>query len=116
MVAKLCGRAIAHKTERGLVRLRLADADALRAACDDLLAAARPDDGEVEVLVSTMVDGNRELIAGLATDPQFGLTVMLGVGGILAEAIRDVTFRLAPVDRVDAEEMIDDPRHPASAR
>ena len=108
VVAKLCGRAIAHKTERGLVRLRLADADALRAACADLLAAARPDDGAVEVLVSTMVDGNRELIAGLATDPQFGLTVMLGVGGILAEAIRDVTFRLTPIERVDADEMIDD--------
>lgn len=108
VVAKLCGRAIAHKTERGLVRLRLADEPALRAACDDLLAAARPDDGEVEVLVSTMVAGNRELIAGLNDDPQFGLTIMLGVGGILAEAIRDVVFRLVPIAEVDAAEMIDD--------
>lgn len=108
VVAKLCGRAIAHKTERGLVRLRLADEAALRQACDDLLAAARPDDGDVEVLVSTMVDGNRELIAGLNDDPQFGLTVMVGVGGILAEAIRDVTFRLVPISAADAAEMIDD--------
>ena len=65
VVAKLCGRAIAHKTERGLVRLRLGDRDALAAACDELLAKAVPEDGDVEVLVSTMVDGNRELIAGL---------------------------------------------------
>jgi len=108
VVAKLCGRAIAHKTERGLVRLRLGDREQLRAACDELLAAARPDDGDVEVLVSTMVDGNRELIAGLASDPQFGLTVMVGVGGILAEAIRDVSFRLVPLDDVDAHDMIDD--------
>lgn len=108
VVAKLCGRAIAHKTERGLVRLRIADEAGLRAACDDLLAAARPEDGAVEVLVSTMVDGNRELIAGLNDDPQFGLTVMVGVGGILAEAIRDVAFRLVPISPVDAEEMIDD--------
>jgi acetyl-CoA synthetase (ADP-forming) len=108
VVAKLCGRAIAHKTERGLVRLRIADEGGLRAACDDLLAAARPDDGDVEVLVSTMVAGNRELIAGLNDDPQFGLTVMLGIGGILAEAIRDVVFRLVPIDEVDAGEMIDD--------
>lgn len=108
VVAKLCGRAIAHKTERGLVRLRIADEGGLRAACDDLLAAARPEDGAVEVLVSTMVDGNRELIAGLNDDPQFGLTVMVGVGGILAEAIRDVAFRLVPISPVDAEEMIDD--------
>lgn len=108
VVAKLCGRAIAHKTERGLVRLRIADAESLRAACDDLLAAARPDDGDVEVLVSTMVDGNRELIVGLNDDPQFGMTVMLGVGGILAEAIRDVVFRLVPITAVDAGDMIDD--------
>lgn len=108
VVAKLCGRAIAHKTERGLVRLRIGDADALRAACDELLAKAMPDDGAVEVLVSSMVDGNRELIAGLNDDPQFGMTVMVGVGGILAEAIRDVSFRLAPITAVDASEMLDD--------
>ena len=74
----------------------------------ELLAKARPEDGAVEVLVSTMVDGNRELIAGLNDDPQFGMTVMVGVGGILAEAIRDVAFRLAPITPVDAAEMIDD--------
>ena len=108
VVAKLCGRAIAHKTERGLVRLRLADEDALRTACDDLFAAARPEDGDIEVLVSTMVAGNRELIAGLNDDPQFGLTIMLGVGGILAEAIRDVVFRLVPISEIDAGDMIDD--------
>lgn len=108
VVAKLCGRAIAHKTERGLVRLRLADEGELRRACDELLAAARPDDGAVELLVSSMVGGNRELIAGLHDDPQFGLTVMLGVGGILAEAVRDVVFRLVPITPVDAQEMIDD--------
>ncbi len=108
VVAKLCGRAIAHKTERGLVRLHIADEAMLRSACNDLLAAAQPSDGDVEVLVSTMVDGNRELIAGLADDPQFGLTVMVGVGGILAEAIRDVAFRLVPIAEADAAEMIDD--------
>ena len=108
VVAKLCGRAIAHKTERGLVRLRIADTDALVAACDELLAKAVPEDGTVEILVSTMLDGNRELIAGLNDDPQFGMTVMVGVGGILAEAIRDVSFRLAPITAVDAAEMLDD--------
>jgi len=108
VVAKLCGRAIAHKTERGLVRLRLSSEHDLRSACDDLLDAARPDDGEVELLVSSMVAGNRELIAGLTTDPRFGLVVMLGVGGILAEAVADVVFRLAPIEPADAAEMIAD--------
>ena len=108
VVAKLCGEAIAHKTERGLVRLGLRDADAVRAAAEALLAAATADDGDVGVLVAPMVQGNRELIAGLSDDPQFGMTVMLGVGGILAEAVADVTFRLVPITRVDAQEMVDD--------
>ncbi len=108
VVAKLGGDHIAHKTERGLVRLGLTDADAVRAAAAELLAAARPEDGEVHVLVAPMVRGNRELIAGLAEDPQFGMTVMVGVGGILAEAVADVAIRLVPIERVDALEMLED--------
>lgn len=110
VVAKLCGDSIAHKTERGLIRLKLADAEAVRAAAGELLAMARPDDGDVAVLVAPMISGNRELIAGLHRDEQFGMTVMLGVGGILAEAVRDVAFRLVPLDRVDAEDLLDDLR------
>jgi acetate---CoA ligase (ADP-forming) subunit beta len=108
VVAKLGGAGIAHKTERGLVRLGLGSADEVRVAAAELLAAARPDDGDVHVLVAPMLRGNRELIAGLHLDEQFGMTVMLGVGGILAEAVADVAFRLVPIERVDAEEMIDD--------
>ena len=108
VVVKLCGDAIAHKTERGLVRLSLTSADDVRAAATDLLAAATEADGDVELLVSTMVKGDRELIAGLVRDPQFGPCVMLGVGGVLAEAVADVAFRLAPLERLDAHELIDD--------
>jgi len=108
VVLKLCGDAIAHKTERGLVRLSLTDADAVRGAAAELLAAATTEDGDVSLLVAPMVRGSRELIAGLANDPQFGMTVMLGVGGVLAEAVADVSFRLVPITRVDAEDMIDD--------
>ena len=108
VVAKLCGAGIAHKTERGLVRLGIADAEAVRAAATDLLAAAQPEDGDVGVLIATMVRGTRELIAGLLRDEQFGPCVMLGVGGVLAEAVGDVAFRLAPVDRADAEELAED--------
>jgi acyl-CoA synthetase (NDP forming) len=108
VVAKLNGDAIAHKTERGLVKLRLNDRRAVEAAAAELFAAAVPDDGDVAVLVAPMISGNRELIAGVVRDPQFGPTVMLGVGGILAEAVADVVFRPAPVDDVTASEMIDD--------
>ena len=108
VVVKLCGDAIAHKTERGLVRLGLSSRDEAGAAAADLLAAARPEDGEVGLLVSTMVHGNRELIAGLVRDEQFGPCVMLGLGGILAEAVADVAFRLAPLEHGDALDLIDD--------
>jgi acetyltransferase len=107
VVAKLCGDRIAHKTERGLVRLSLADASAVERAATELLAAATPDDGDVSVLVAPMVKGNRELIVGVVRDPQFGANVMLGLGGVLAEAIADVVFRPVPLTPVDAHEMIE---------
>jgi acetate---CoA ligase (ADP-forming) subunit beta len=108
VVVKLGGEGIAHKTERGLVRLGLGSAEQVRDAAGALLAAATPDDGDVHLLVAPMLRATRELIAGLHHDPQFGMTVMLGVGGVLAEAVADVTFRLVPIEQVDAEEMIDD--------
>jgi acetate---CoA ligase (ADP-forming) subunit beta len=108
VAVKLCGGAITHKTERGLVKLGLRDAAAVEAAGAELLAAARPEDGDVALLVSAMVPGARELIAGFVRDGDFGPCVMLGVGGILAEAVGDVAFRLAPLDAVDADDLIDD--------
>jgi len=113
VVAKLCGPAIAHKTERGLVHLGLRDAGSVRDAAADLLARATPEDGTVGVLVGAMVSGTRELIAGVVRDPQFGPCVMLGVGGVLAEALADVAFRTAPLTPVDAHELIDDLRSQA---
>jgi succinyl-CoA synthetase beta subunit len=108
VAVKLCGPAIAHKTERGLVKLGLRDAGAVQEAAAELLAAARPEDGDVALLVAQMVSGSRELIAGFVRDDDFGPCVMLGIGGILAEALGDVVFRLAPLDAVDAGDLIDD--------
>ena len=108
VVVKLCGDGVAHKTERGLVRLGLRDDDDVRAASRAVLDAATPDDGAVGILVAPMVRGSRELIAGMVRDQQFGACVMVGVGGVLAEALADVAFRLVPVGRVDAEDMLDD--------
>jgi acetyl-CoA synthetase (ADP-forming) len=107
VVAKLVGDAIAHKTERGLVRLGLRDAGAVRAAAADLLAAARPDDGAVAVLVAPMLRGTRELVAGMVRDPQFGPCVMVGFGGVLTEAVADVAFVPVPLDALDAAEAIE---------
>lgn len=106
VVVKLGGDKIAHKTERGLVRLRLNDDESVRAASHDLLGAARPEDGEVHLLVAPMISGTRELIAGVLVDAQFGPTVMLGIGGVMAEVIADVQFRPAPLSRDEASRMI----------
>lgn len=107
VVVKLGGDNIAHKTERGLVRLRLNNADAVSEAAKSLLAAATTADGDVHLLVAPMISGTRELIAGMLVDPQFGPTVMLGIGGVMAEVIADVAFRPAPVDDAGAASMID---------
>jgi acetyltransferase len=107
VVVKLCGDAIAHKTERGLVRLGLGEADAVIRAAEELLASARPEDGDVGLLVAEQVRGARELIAGVIRDPQFGPCVMLGVGGILAEALSDVVFAVAPLDAQEARALPD---------
>lgn len=106
VVVKLGGDAIAHKTERGLVRLRLMDGQAVSEVAKELLAAARPEDGDVHLLVAPMIQGNRELIAGVIVDPQFGPNVMLGIGGIFAEAIADVAFRPVPLTETVARGMI----------
>lgn len=107
VVAKLCGDGIAHKSERDLVRLGLATPEAVREAAADLLARRRPEDGEVALLVAQQVRGLRELIAGVVRDPVFGPCVMLGLGGVLAEAIHDVVFAVAPLDAGEARRMLE---------
>lgn len=107
VVVKLNGAAIAHKTERGLVRLQLADRGAVEQAAAQLLALATVSDGRVQLLVARMINGSRELIVGMVNDPVFGKTAMLGIGGIFAEVIQDVVFAPLPIDQSRALEMID---------
>ena len=108
VVVKLCGDAIAHKTERGLVRLGLRDAAAVRAAATSCSRPPDPTTARSSCSSRRWCAATRELIAGLVRDPQFGPCVMLGVGGVLAEALGDVAFRLVPLTDVDADELIDD--------
>jgi len=108
VVVKLCGDAIAHKTERNLVRLGLQTADAVQAAATELLALATDQDGPVELLVAPMVRATREFIVGADRSDEFGPVVMLGIGGIFAEALEDVVFRLLPASDSALESMLDD--------
>ena len=102
------GEELLHKTELGLVKLGLKNDSALREAYDQLAAA-----GVVPLkamLVQQMVAGDRELVAGLVRDPQFGPSVMFGLGGIYTEALEDVAFRVAPLSRWDALQMMEEIR------
>ena len=58
------------------------------------------------VIIQEMVKGNREMVCGIATDPQYGPMMMFGLGGVFVEALKDVTFRIAPLTDIDAKEMI----------
>ena len=107
VVVKLCGDRIAHKTERDLVHLGLSNAEAVAQAASDLWERRLPEDGEVSLLVAEMVQGRRELIAGMIRDPQFGPCILIGLGGILTEALGDVAFALAPFERDEARRMVE---------
>lgn len=109
VVLKIASEDIAHKTEIGGVALNLPDDAAVRAAFDRLMANARqhaPTARLDGVLVAPMVRGGVELIAGISRDPVFGPVVMVGLGGIYAEVLKDVAVQVAPVSEDEALRMI----------
>lgn len=97
---------LTHKTELNMIELNLKDASAVETAYTALEERGK---GELEgVLVQPMIKGEREFVAGLIRDPQFGPCVMFGLGGIFTEVLKDVTFRVAPLEKRDALEMMDE--------
>ncbi|ALM84241.1 acetate--CoA ligase family protein [Bordetella sp. N] len=112
-VVKIVSRDIAHKSEVGGVKLGLrSEAEVHDAIAEVLANAARlvPSARIDGVLVSEMVRGGFELIAGSVNDEVFGPVIMIGAGGIYAEILKDVTYRLAPFDAATAAEMLDELR------
>src|SRR3712207_4752198 len=107
---KILSPDLAHKTELGGVRLGIADAAALRreatAMCERVSRAAPPDARLTGFLVQPMARGLGEAIVGFRRDPETGPVVLLGTGGVLAELLRDVSLRPAPVDMEEAREMV----------
>jgi len=101
MVAKVCSSDILHKSDVDGVRLNISSQAELRSAVDSL--AERFD---APVLVEHMEPPGVEMIAGLLNDPSFGLSIMAGMGGVYTELYNDVSFRLAPITRRDAEAML----------
>ncbi|HOS41347.1 MAG TPA: acetate--CoA ligase family protein [Spirochaetota bacterium] len=105
VVLKGCADTLLHKTEKNMVFLNLASPDDVGDAYDRITGAGEPLDG---VLVQEQVRGGRELVIGMVRDPQFGPCVMFGLGGVFTEVLRDTTFRVAPLSREDAAEMLDE--------
>jgi hypothetical protein len=107
VVVKLDAAGIAHKSDIGGVIVGVEGPDAVRAAVSTLLEAGQRAGAEVRgVLVQAMAEPGIEVIVGARRDAQFGPLVLVGLGGILAEALDDVAIRLAPVDRDEAAAMI----------
>jgi acyl-CoA synthetase (NDP forming) len=104
VVIKACSPEISHKTEKGLIRVDIRNEDEAIQAYDDIMAGMSGSKGAL--LVQELVKGKRELVIGLIRDPQFGPCVMFGLGGIFTEILKDVSFRLAPLEKRDAIEMM----------
>jgi acyl-CoA synthetase (NDP forming) len=106
LVVKGLGSRLAHKTERDLVHTHMKSMTEVQSAVHRI---QRNGGNDLEgFLVQPHIEGKREWIAGLSHDDQFGPVIMFGAGGILTEAISDVTFRLAPLSPGDAQQMIDE--------
>ncbi|MBW1702054.1 MAG: acetate--CoA ligase family protein [Deltaproteobacteria bacterium] len=106
LVLKACSSEIAHKTEKGLIKVDIRNNKEARAAFEEIMSETKG--VEHGVLVQEMVKGKRELVIGLTRDAQFGPCVMFGLGGIFTEILKDISFRVAPLEKRDALEMMQD--------
>jgi len=106
---KIVSPDVIHKSDCGGVRLGLTGATQVRRAYKEILEAvkrAQPNARITGVSVQKMAAPGVEVIMGVSRDPQFGPTILFGLGGVFAEVLKDVAFRVAPLDRRDAEAMI----------
>jgi acetyl coenzyme A synthetase (ADP forming)-like protein len=110
VVMKIVSPQILHKTEAGGVVVGVKSAEAAQEAYSTILANARryKADAQIDgVQVQQMLAGGQEVIIGAVTDPAFGKLVAFGLGGVLVEVLKDITFRLAPATRDEALSMLD---------
>ncbi len=109
VVMKMTSKTTSHKTDVGGVVVNIRSEEQLRNEYKALLARLEEKgllEGLEGVIIQEMVKGNREMVCGIATDPQYGPMMMFGLGGVFVETLKDVTFRIAPLTDIDAKEMI----------
>ena len=110
VVMKVSSREITHKSDVGGVKLGITDADAARAAYDEIMASARAAEPNAAIdgvsVQAQAPGGGVEVIVGMTRDQQFGPVIMFGLGGIAVEVLEDVAFRIAPLTKRDASAII----------
>src|SRR6266404_3345483 len=110
VVMKIVSPQILHKTEAGGVLVGVKSADQVAQGFATIVENARKYDAKAEILgvqIQQMLSGGHEVIIGAVTDPAFGKLVAFGLGGVLVEVLKDITFRLAPATTEDALSMLD---------
>ena len=106
---KIVSPQITHKSDVGGVKLNLNSPEEVASAFDEIVAAARraaPDAAIEGASVQKMAPAGTEVIVGVSQDPQFGPVLMFGLGGVLVEVLKDVAFRIIPIEKRDAHQMI----------
>ena len=109
VVLKIVSPDIVHKSDVGGVELDLRDAGSVRDAYQRIMKNVKRHNAKAKIvgmIVQEMAPAGTEVIVGAVKDPQFGPAMMFGLGGIFVELLKDVTFRIAPVDEGEAREMI----------
>lgn len=109
LVLKIASTDISHKSDVGGVKTGIKTATQLSKAYNDIMKAVKEKQPQARiqgVSVQNMAKPGVEVIAGMNKDPQFGPVLMFGLGGILVEILKDVSFRIVPITRRDAREMI----------
>ena len=108
-VLKIVSPEITHKSDIGGVKVGLGSAEEVRTAFAEIVAAARKADPKAQiegVAVQKMAPAGTEVIVGMSKDPQFGPVLMFGLGGIFVEVLKDVAFRIVPLEPRDARQMV----------
>ena len=101
---KVCSPKILHKTDVGGVMLNIEN----KAQLEDAVRKMKTRFPQENFLLEEMMPSGTEIIMGLIRDPTFGLSIMVGIGGIFTEVYKDVTFRVLPIERADAEQMLEE--------
>jgi acyl-CoA synthetase (NDP forming) len=111
VVLKISSKDITHKSDAGGVKVNLKDKAEVERAYDEIMTSAKKKfpDGVIEgISVQNMAKPGIEVIMGMIKDPSFGPVIMFGLGGVFVEVLKDVAFRIVPIEKSDAEDMINE--------